>query len=96
MRRPAGGTSHSETEMMLGGYGLLTAEFLYHLPDHPKLLQTFLWQDYDLAPKFPKLFSFIEFWKARLDGSLHSVRFTHNQLIKPAEWRSVEGEFVLH
>ncbi|MCO6051223.1 usg protein [Mesorhizobium sp. RP14(2022)] len=96
MRRADKGPSRSETELMLEGYGLLTAEFFYHLPDHPHVLQTFLWQTYDLAPNFPKLFSFIEFWKSRLDGSLHSVRFSHNELIKPVEWRNVEGEFALH
>ena len=44
-----------EMELMLKGYGLTTAEFLYHMPDHPHLLQTFIWQQYDLAPKFPVL-----------------------------------------
>jgi hypothetical protein len=34
----------------LGGYGLTTAQILYRLPDHPSLLQTYVWQDYDLCP----------------------------------------------
>ena len=44
---------HSEMDLMLKGYGLTTAKILYHFPDHPHLLQSFIWQDYDLAPKFP-------------------------------------------
>ena len=40
---------HSKLELMLKGYGLTTARILYHLPDHPHLLQTFIWQEYDLA-----------------------------------------------
>ena len=87
--------SHEEVELMLKGYGLLTAEFLYHFPDHPHLLQTFLWQDYDLAPKFPRLFGFIDFWKTKLEGPLQSVRYTHQRLIGPSEWRKVDGEFLL-
>lgn len=83
-------------ERMLQGYGLTTAEILYHLPDHPHLLQTYIWQDYDLAPKFPVLFGFLEFWKEKLDGPLHSIRYTHKKLISPAEWRNVSGELVLH
>ena len=86
----------SELELMLKGYGLTTAEILYHLPDHPHVLQTFIWQDYDLAPKFPVLFGFIEFWRAKLDGPLHSVYYTHRKLIAANEWRRVDGEFVLH
>lgn len=86
----------AELELMMKGYGLTTAEILYHMPDHPHVLQTFVWQDYDLAPKFPVLFGFIDFWKAKLDGPLHSVRYTHKKLISASEWRKVDGEIVLH
>lgn len=86
----------SELELMLNGYGLTTAEFLYHLPDHPHVLQTFLWQHYDLAPKFPVLNGFIYFWRAKIDGPLHSVRYTHKRLIGPNEWRKVDGEILLN
>ncbi|EKF18746.1 usg protein [Nitratireductor pacificus] len=85
-----------EFELMLKGYGLTTAEFLYHLPDHPHLLQSFIWQHYDIAPDFPALHRFIDFWKARIEGPLHSVIYTHRGLVKPSEWRSVTGELVLH
>ena len=37
----------------LDGYRLTTAEITYYLPDRPILLQTYLWQEYDLAPRFP-------------------------------------------
>ncbi|UUP17535.1 hypothetical protein NTH_02004 [Nitratireductor thuwali] len=87
---------HADMEMMLKGYGLTTAHFLYHLPDHPHLLQTFIWQQYDLAPKFPALYGFIEFWKEKLDGPLHSVTYTHRELVSEREWRNVTGELVLH
>ena len=82
--------------VQLQGFSLTTAEILYRLPDHPSLLQTYVWQDYDLAPKFPALIGFIEFWKAKLEGPLHSVTYTHRLLIAPNEWRKVDGEFVLH
>jgi uncharacterized protein Usg len=85
-----------DMELMLKGYGLTTAEFLYHMPDHPHLLQTFVWQHYDLAPKFPKLLSFVDFWREKLDGALHSVKYTHRRLISPNEWRKVDGEILLH
>ena len=40
----------TETEMMLKGYGLTTAEMFYHMPDFTHVLNTFIWQDYDIAP----------------------------------------------
>ncbi|MCT7376493.1 usg protein [Chelativorans salis] len=85
----------TETELILEGYGITTAQFLYHLPDHPHLLQTFVWQHYDIAPKFPALLRFIDFWQKTLDGPLHSVTYTHRRLISPSEWRNVTGELVL-
>lgn len=60
------------------------------------MLQTYVWQDYDIAPKFPALFGFIEFWKQKLEGPLHSICFTHKTLISANEWRKVDGEIVLH
>jgi uncharacterized protein Usg len=84
-----------EIELMLKGYGLTTAKILYHYPDHPHLLQTFIWQDYDLAPGFPVMLKFLDFWRHSLDGPLHSVAYTHRRLIAPNEWRKVDGEIVL-
>ena len=83
-------------QRQLEGYGLTTAQILYRLPDHPSLLQTYVWQDYDLCPGFPELNRFLTFWLESLEGPLHSVTVAHSRLIKPAEIRAVNGEFRLH
>jgi uncharacterized protein Usg len=80
----------------LEGYGLTTAEILYRLPDHPHLLQTYVWQDYDVAPRFPVLNGFLSFWQKKLEGPLHSVKVAHSKLIRPAELKMAAGEFRLH
>jgi uncharacterized protein Usg len=85
-----------ETELMLAGHGLTTAQIFYRMPDHRNLLQTYVWQEYDLAPGFPKLRGFLDFWKREIEGPLHSVIYTHQQLIRPGEWRRVDGEFYLN
>lgn len=87
---------HGEFELMLKGYGLTTAEILYRMPDHPSFIQTFVWQHYDLAPKFPALYRFIDFWHEKIEGALHSVTYTHRTLIAPNEWRNVSGELSIH
>lgn len=86
----------TETELMLKGYGLTTAEMFYHMPDHPHVLNSFVWQDYDLAPDHDRLLKFIGFWREEMDGPLHSVVFTHRKMISPGEWRNVVGEFKYH
>ncbi|EJT05559.1 usg protein [Rhizobium sp. CCGE 510] len=87
---------HKDMEKQLQGYGLTTAQILYHLPDHPAILQTYVWQEYDLAPDFPEMRGFLKFWEEKLDGPLHSVRYIHRKLISPTEWRALKGEFILH
>lgn len=80
----------------LAGFSLTTAEIIYRLPDHPVLLQSFIWQDYDLAPRFPKLKAFLDFWTAKLDGPLFKVTVAHSKLIRPAELRLLDAEFKVH
>ncbi|MFT5849826.1 MAG: hypothetical protein ACI9H6_000648 [Patiriisocius sp.] len=78
----------SETELMLDGYGLTTAKLIYRMPDHQSVLNTFTWQQYDLAPGHPELHGFIEFWQKNIDGPLHSVIYAHRKLIAASEWRN--------
>jgi uncharacterized protein Usg len=85
-----------EFRKQLEGYGLTTANILYGMPDHPKVLQTYVWQAYDLAPLFPELHRFLDFWVRELEGPLHSVRVAHKKLISAAETRTVTTEFRLH
>ena len=80
----------------LDGYSLATAEIYYRLPDAQNLLQTYLWQDYDLWPRFPNLRKFLTFWERELDGPIHSVRLAHSRLLRPAEVRMVGQEFHIH
>jgi uncharacterized protein Usg len=83
-------------ESQLRGYSLTTAEILYYLPDYRDLLQTFIWQDYDIAPRFPKLIKFLNFWTSNLDGPLARVRVAHRALIGAAEMRLIAQEWRLH
>jgi len=80
----------------LDGYGLTTAQILYRMPDHPALLQTFIWQEHDLFPRFPELRKFLDFWQAKLDGALHSVTVCHQKLIKPSDFKTIDAQFALH
>ena len=86
----------SDLELQLAGYRLTTAEILYHMPDHPGLLQTYVWQNLDMAPQFPELRRFLDFWTRELDGPLHSVNVTAAGLIAPAGLRLCDAEFRLH
>jgi uncharacterized protein Usg len=80
---------------MVDGYGLTTANILYRLPDYPAIVQSYVWQDYDLHPHFPELHKFLDFWTRSLEGKLHSVQVAHAGLIRPAEISVMGAEFKL-
>jgi uncharacterized protein Usg len=80
----------------LQGYCLVTAEIIYHLPDYPKLLQSYIWQEYDKLPDFPTLQRFLMFWEKNLEGKVHSITVTHSELIKPVEFHVYQRSWQLH
>jgi uncharacterized protein Usg len=80
----------------LAGYGLTTVEVHYYMPDHPALLQILAFQQYDLAPRFPRLGGFLDHWRREIDAALHSVRIAHRHLIGPQEYRAVNGVIAIH
>ena len=80
-------------QAQLAGFSLTTAEILYRMPDHPSLLQAFIWQEYDMHPRFPRLKTFLDFWSQNLEGKLFRVTVAHKKLITPAELRLVRGTF---
>ena len=86
----------SEARLQLLGYRMTTAEILYHLPDHPNLLQSFIWQHLDIAPDFPVLRRFLDFWTRNIEGRLHSVTVARAPLITAAQLRYAGVSLDLH
>ena len=82
--------------LQVAGYGLSTVQVHYYLPDHPSLLQLFVMQQYDVAPNFPELDRFLDYWRREIEAVLHSVRVAHKHLIGPAEWRAVDGVITIN
>ena len=86
----------SDLGLQLRSYRLTTAEILYYLPDHPALLQSFTFQQFDLAPEFPVLRRFLDFWVRNIEGKLHSVRLAQAPLITPGQMRHASISLHLH
>lgn len=86
----------SDHEQALSDYRLTTAEIIYHLPDHPDLLQSFIWQKMDVAPDFPALRRFLEYWSRNIEGKLHSVRVGQARLAGRPRFRHVRTSLRMH
>ncbi len=86
----------NDARLQLKGFSLTTAEILYRLPDHPSLLQSYIWQEYDLHPRFPRLKAFLEFWTANLEGRLYRITVAHKGLLSPREVRIAAGQFQIN
>ncbi|MBC6405995.1 MAG: Usg family protein [Rhodospirillales bacterium] len=79
----------------LEGYRLATAEILYYMPDHPGVLQTFVWQHYDLAPSYPRLNRFLDYWRREIDAVLNSVTVGRRQIIAAPSVSAAQSLFAL-
>lgn len=86
----------TEIERQLRGARLTTAEVLYWMPDHPGLLQRFLWQTDDVAPEFPRIHKFLLFWRREIEATIHSVTVSAVGLVAPAKLRVAGFEGRLH
>jgi uncharacterized protein Usg len=73
----------SDLERQMMNYRLTTAEIIYHMPDH-------------IAPRYPVLRKFLDYWRNNIEGRLHTVRIGQRGVIAPAEIRIAEMELVLH
>lgn len=74
-----------ELSLRLQGWRLATAEVLYYMPDHPALLQSFVWQTLDLAPQYPRIHKFLDFWRREIEAVIHSVRLATGETLAPAQ-----------
>jgi uncharacterized protein Usg len=86
----------SDLYLQLRNWRLTTAEILYHMPDHPGVLQSFIWQKLDRAPDFPELMRFLDFWERNIEGRLHSVKVANAQIVTPGEVGFATAELRLH
>lgn len=86
--------SDSDFVRRLAGERLTTAEVIYYMPDHPALLQRFLWQTLDLAPEYPRIHRFLGFWRREIDAVIHSVTVAAQGIVAPArlDIRHIAGE----
>lgn len=83
-----------DMSLLLAGWRLTTAEILYYMPDHPKLLQSFVWQTLDLAPRYPRLHDFLNFWRREIEAVIHSVKLASGDAVAPA--RISKTDLLLH
>jgi uncharacterized protein Usg len=84
-------TDRDELAEQLLGSRLTTAEVLYYMPDHPSLLQTFIWQTLDRAPRYPRIAQFLEYWRREIDAVIHSIRVGQADEVRAAQWRSADA-----
>ena len=82
-------------EKQLSDFRLTTAKIIYHLPDFQDILQEFIWQDYDIAPQYPRLADFLQFWTREIDGKLHSVYVARKQIITNSDYRHAHWQRTL-
>jgi len=80
---------------LIKDYRLILAEIVYHMPDRPQFLQTFIWNEMDIAPRYPVLHSFLDYWQKNIEGKLHSVYVDQQRIITPGEYKYAQMQLTL-
>ena len=80
-----------ETALRLRGYRLCTWCITYMLPDNPRIISRndLVLQQLDLAPEFPMLRDYLDFWQRHIEAPLHSVRVAVQGSLAPVRFRVV-------
>ena len=89
-------TYNEELARQLRGERLTTTQVLYYMPDSPSLLQEFVWQTLDLAPEYPRIHRFLDFWRREIDAVIHSVTVGSAGLVAPARLTIAKDLGSLH
>ena len=89
-------TYDEELGRQLRGERLTTTQVLYYMPDSPSLLQEFVWQTLDLAPEYPRIHRFLDFWRREIDAVIHSVTVGSAGLVAPARLTIAKDLGSLH
>ena len=82
--------------LQIKDYRLCTLRVLYYLPDYSNVLQQFTWQLYDIAPDYPGVRHFVDYWQAEIDARIHSVSITREELVRPPRYNHGAGLWQLH
>ena len=75
-------------------YTLTTAQIFYRFPDFPALLQEFIIQKYDIAPKYPEFSTFLRFWENEVEAEIHSIVFSSANLVGRQEASFYRGQII--
>jgi uncharacterized protein Usg len=75
---------------------LVTVLILYHLPDHRSLLNEFVWQTQDVAPRYPRVGAFLDHWRREIEAVIREVLVGHAEPLQPARIRAAQHHFRWH
>jgi uncharacterized protein Usg len=78
------------------GHQLVTVSVLYYLPDHPSLLNEFLWQTMDLGPRYPRIGAFLDFWRREIEATIKEVMISEAAPFREHKLSSANGLFLLN
>lgn len=82
-------------DQFIKDYRLIMAEIIYHMPDRPQFLQSFIWNEMDVAPRYPVLHGFLDFWQKNVEGKLHSVYVDQQRIITPGEYKYAQMQLTV-
>jgi uncharacterized protein Usg len=58
---------------------LVTLDIYYWMPDYENILQRFVWQTFDVKPKYPRIHRFLDYWHNNIDAIVNEIRISESE-----------------
>jgi uncharacterized protein Usg len=58
---------------------LVTLDVYYWMPDYDNILQRFVWQTFDVKPKYPRMHRFLDYWHNNIDAIVNEIRISESE-----------------
>lgn len=76
--------------LILNKIQIITIDILYWMPDHPHILQQFVWQTEDQIPEYLRAKKFLNYWKNNIDAKIHQICIAQNEKYLSQKFTSID------
>ena len=52
---------------------LTLIQIYYYMPDHPSVINEFVWQTIDIYPRFPRMKRFLDHWHQNIEAAINEI-----------------------
>lgn len=65
------------------------------MPDYLSVLQEFIWQTLDIAPDYPRISKFLEYWELNIEAPIYKVTIINSENYSTSPIKTVNKQYKI-